>query len=111
MSNKISSLILTAFILCCFAETAHACTCAGGSSPCAFLRGEWVVFAGVVTSVTTDDVDVLSEDKKYSHRYRVAQFTIEEPLKGIDQKTVDVVTGMGGGDCGYDFKTGERYLV
>jgi hypothetical protein len=66
---------------------------------------------GVVTSVTIDQVDVLIGEKKYSHKNRVAQFTIEESLKGIDQKSVELVTGMGGGDCGYDFKTGERYLV
>ncbi len=103
MSNKISSLILAAFVLCCLADVAHGCSCYDGSSPCTSLRGQTAIFVGVVTSVTIDQAD--------SHKYRVAQFTIEEPLKGIDQKSVDVVTGMGGGLCGYDFKAGERYLV
>ncbi len=111
MSNKISSLILAAFVLCCLADVAHGCSCYGGSVRCALSRGEEAVFVGIVTSVTIDDVETLIGEKKYSHKYRVAQFSIEESLNGIDQKSVEVVTGMGGGDCGYDFKTGERYLV
>ena len=111
MSNKISSLIVAAFVLCCLADVAQGCTCVSGSVRCSFSRGETAIFVGVVTSVTIDDVETLIGEKKYSHHYRVAQFTVEESLTGIDQKSVEVATGMGGGDCGYDFKTGERYLV
>jgi hypothetical protein len=34
-----------------------------------------------------------------------------DAFKGIDAQTVDVVTGQGGGDCGYDFKVNESYLI
>lgn len=111
MSNKISSLILAAFVLCCLTDVAQGCTCVSGSVRCAVSQGETAVFVGVVTSVTIDEVETLIGEKKYSHQYRVAQFTIEESLRGSDQKSVAVATGMGGGDCGYGFKTGERYLV
>jgi hypothetical protein len=44
---------------------------------------------------------------------RTAQFAVEQSFKGlpVTQKAVQVNTGSGGGDCGYDFKVGQRYFV
>ena len=70
------------------------------------------MFVGLVTSIQEDKVDIVRFGEKQSFRTGlVAHFTIEESFKGIDQKTVDVATGGGHGDCGYPFKAGERYLV
>jgi protocatechuate 3,4-dioxygenase beta subunit len=70
------------------------------------------VFVGLVTSIEEDRVDIVRFGQKASIRTGLlAHFTIEEPLKGIKEKTIDVATGGGGGDCGYPFKSGERYLV
>jgi hypothetical protein len=40
-------------------------------------------------------------------------FQIQNVLKGmpLDQKTVEVRTGLGGGDCGVSFRVAETYLV
>ena len=70
------------------------------------------MFVGLVTSTQEDRVDIMRFGQKENIRTGLlAHFTIEESLKGINQKTVDVATGGGGGDCGYPFKSGERYLV
>ncbi|MGH9795494.1 MAG: MSCRAMM family protein [Candidatus Acidiferrales bacterium] len=39
------------------------------------------------------------------------QITVERAFKGIGPGPVEIATGMGGGDCGYGFRVGERYLV
>jgi 5-hydroxyisourate hydrolase-like protein (transthyretin family) len=42
---------------------------------------------------------------------RLVVFAIERALRGVQDATVEVTTGMGGGDCGYEFKDRERYVV
>ena len=42
---------------------------------------------------------------------RVITFRVDRAWKGVEARTVRVVTGWGGGDCGYPFETGQRYLV
>ena len=111
MSNKIFSFILAAFLFFCVSHVAHACSCYPSASPCFAFERSQAVFVGLVTSVTQDNIVQMLGEKKLSYGQKVVQFTVEESLKGVATKTVDVVTGMGGGDCGYKFETGERYLV
>jgi 5-hydroxyisourate hydrolase-like protein (transthyretin family) len=42
---------------------------------------------------------------------RLVVFAIERAFRGVQDATVEVTTGMGGGDCGYEFKDRERYVV
>jgi hypothetical protein len=42
---------------------------------------------------------------------RVYRFAVEEPFAGVAGPTVEVVTGMGGGDCGLDFEVGRLTFV
>jgi hypothetical protein len=71
-----------------------------------------VVFVGLVKSIEEEKLEILRFGKKETVRVGLtAHFLIEGPLKGIGGVEVDVVTGGGGGDCGYDFRAGERYLV
>ena len=37
--------------------------------------------------------------------------TVDKALKGISTTVVQVRTGKGGGDCGFDFHIGQTYLV
>ena len=48
---------------------------------------------------------------EFNYPQRVFTFRVEEPFRGVDAVEVKVVTGIGGGDCGYNFQIGERYLV
>ena len=42
---------------------------------------------------------------------RRALLEVEMPWRGVFTKQVPVFTYMGGGDCGYEFEVGEKYLV
>ena len=49
----------------------------------------------------------------FSSRKRVVRIQIAEVLNGVDpgQKEIEIVTGMGGGDCGYAFQSGVDYII
>ena len=111
MYNKIFSFILSAFLFFCVTNVAHACSCYPSESPCYAFQRSQAVFVGLVNSVTRDNIVQMLGERKLSYGHLVVQFTVEEPLKGVATKTVEVVTGLGGGDCGYTFEVGERYLV
>ena len=42
---------------------------------------------------------------------RIVRFTVESAFRGLEGSRIEVRTGMSGGDCGYGFKKGVRYLV
>src|SRR5262249_42049099 len=44
-------------------------------------------------------------------RFRVVDFTVTRTFRGKNHDQMSVVTGLGTGDCGYDFQTGSSYLV
>jgi hypothetical protein len=46
-----------------------------------------------------------------SGRFRVVDFKITRTFKGETHEEIPVLTGLGTGDCGYDFQTGSSYLV
>jgi hypothetical protein len=102
--------ILLAFIavLIFNAPDTRACSCAfGGSAPCQEYWRVDAVFAGTVVSSGHVNVDHGS----YKSDMRLLHMTIEQPIRGIKTTEVDVLTGWGGGDCGYGFEVGKRYLV
>lgn len=43
--------------------------------------------------------------------YRVVTFHVTERWKGAEENLITIATGMGGGDCGFHFAEGERYMV
>jgi hypothetical protein len=59
------------------------------------------VFSGTVVAI----------DKKPGDLYVAVRFKIEESWKVTLSKEATVFTGQGGGDCGYKFEVGQRYLV
>jgi hypothetical protein len=44
-------------------------------------------------------------------QFRTVSFAVTRVLRGSEQDHVSVLTGLGSGDCGYDFQTGQTYLV
>src|SRR5215471_9011581 len=44
-------------------------------------------------------------------RFRTVDFAVTRVFRGHHEDQISVVTGMGGGDCGYNFQTGRIYLV
>ena len=89
-----------------------ACDCMfGGSPPCEEYWRSEVVFAGKVVKKSTFYVEEGEGDSRYKYQQVLVRFSIERAFKGISGDEAEIVTGMGGGDCGFHFKDGERYVV
>ena len=101
MRKELFKWILVILIFPCLSEMALACTCANQPSPCVSFNRTPVVFIGHVVSIKEDKAEFTRFGAKEEIRTGlVAHMFVEEALKGITQKEVDVITGGGGGDCG-----------
>ena len=69
------------------------------------------LFAGRVTQVSELSIPDKTGKNDYVYRYQLVRFDVEENFRGQQRKSIEVTTGQGGGDCGFHFRTGERYLV
>lgn len=88
----------------------QACSCFQVGTPCESYGTASAVFVGTAVSVrTVERPKTENEDPWYDRR--VFKFSVEQSYLGVDGTEVEIFTGMGGGDCGYSFKIGERYLV
>ncbi len=98
------ALALPAFL----AREARACSCAfGGPAPCQAYWTADVVFVGAVVGESKFTV----EEGPYKFPRRLVRLSVEQPLRGVEASEVEVATGWGGGDCGYEFQRGTRYVV
>lgn len=43
--------------------------------------------------------------------HRIVTFNVLHTYRGLAASSATVLTGLGGGDCGFDFETGRKYLV
>jgi hypothetical protein len=92
-----------------FPTTDLACDCASAGPPCKAFKATPNVFAGRVTKISTILVKLQSGDK---YPQRLVLLEIGHNYRGLEgQSTVELVTGEGGGDCGFSFQEGQRYLV
>jgi hypothetical protein len=102
--------VLTLWVLTC--SMTWACSCVPMGPACEMAGQASAVFAGVVVEVPAEIVQPngapppLSGDRTYT-------FEISEPFLGATGrgKQITVLTGSGGGDCGYRFERGRAYLV
>ena len=89
---------------------ADACSCVGGIPLCETFWKTSAVFVGQVTSITpSDPVDKTKPSGLFARR-RV-RFTVEKTYRGDVAHEAEVLTGIGGGDCGFHFIPGRKYLV
>ena len=89
---------------------ADACSCVGGIPLCETFWKTSAVFVGEVASITpTAPADPTQPSGLFARR-RV-RFTVEKTYRGDVGREVEVFTGMGGGDCGFNFIRGRKYLV
>jgi 5-hydroxyisourate hydrolase-like protein (transthyretin family) len=111
VTRKFGRLLMVALALllpALLAREARACSCAfGGGAVCQEYWRTDVVFVGAVVGESKFTV----EEGSYKHTMRLVRLSVEQPLRGIEASEVEVATGWGGGDCGYQFKRGERYVV
>jgi hypothetical protein len=98
---KKTILITTALMLLpLFVDSVDACSCLRVTI-CDAYKMSPAIFVGTV--LESKDIE--------KDRARVYRFTVEQSYKGVEGTDIEVQTGMGGGDCGYSFTKGERYLV
>ncbi|HKP87057.1 MAG TPA: carboxypeptidase-like regulatory domain-containing protein [Blastocatellia bacterium] len=110
LHSKIALLIMTAATLTWFVNDARACSCEMPGLPCQAYWTTSAVFVGLVTNISQPPADADVNGAR-PFRQRLIHFSLEQAFRGVEGKEVEAATGMGGGDCGYDFKMGERYLV
>jgi hypothetical protein len=105
-AKALSSLAAIIFILF-GAQASLACECAT-SQTCSQVEMHDSMFLGKAINVS-----IVEAKTEHEWRHRVFRFVVIESFKGTERigDQVDIATGMGGGDCGYGFAIGERYLV
>jgi hypothetical protein len=89
------------------ARGAFACSCPTPGPPCQAAWNADAVFSGTAMSIQEIDNDSLGPP----YKSRLVTFSVQRGYVNGPSGTIDIVTGMGGGDCGYQFKIGGQYLV
>lgn len=109
MNSYLSRLFLTfAFAwLGLFTIEGIACSCIGVKPPCQAYWEASAVFLGTVN----DSATVAILEDRQPIQQRLVRFSLEEVFRGEQKAEAEVLTGLGGGDCGFAFTKGERYLV
>src|SRR6266404_1697697 len=98
--NKWKAVLLLAFLLPLGATKIFACTCAGWPLPCEDYWRVSAVFVGTVSSITTAPYKI--NEREFEGR--LVHFAVDRAFRDVEGAEVEVTTGLGGGDCGYDFR-------
>ena len=115
-----------------------ACLCGGPGTPCFAAGSSAAVFTGRVLDITDVPAHPLQAGNSkpglasrrpgdyvptpgyrrgpaspLSRAWRVVRIQLGDVLSGVgrNQKEIEIVTGIGGGDCGYEFQIGVDYVV
>jgi hypothetical protein len=108
--RKFFIAVFTSLVIMFTVSSAYACSCAGGSSPCQEYGRVSAVFVGTPIAVRTVPRPTNTDSDEY-WAPRTFTFSVETSFLGLAATEAEVSTGLGGGDCGYDFKLGRRYVV
>jgi hypothetical protein len=105
--------ILTFLLFALFSQETKACTCVGESTIKDEIHKRDAVFVGTIIEKEEIRIyDTLSPNNvifRVDMKYTVV---IETKFKGQQfGDTAFVFTGVGGGDCGFNFRVGQKYLV
>ena len=100
------SIAILALMLCAFGVDAFACSCMRMTACEAFARAD-AVFIGSVRSSSA----VKSSNESDAFSQVAYRFSIEQTFFGVESQEVEVLTGRGGGDCGYVFRSSISYLI
>jgi hypothetical protein len=108
--NRLYWLIAAVLLFVSFTDV-NACSCAESGPPCqSFWEADAVFSANVVSkSITTVDSEI---DLKRKEEQVAVRLLVEDVFRGaLGGNDVEILTGMGGGDCGYNFEKGKKYLI
>lgn len=109
LMNRLSRVFVICLILMLTVMTinpanSYACSCAKPVSVKEEFERAKAVFYGKVMEI---------KDQKDPDGYMVKKvlFEVKNTWKGVSKSQMIMVTGQGGGDCGFEFRKGEEYLV
>jgi hypothetical protein len=100
-------LLTTVFLA---GQNVEACSCGGSGGPCESYGAAAAVFVGTVVSARENE-RIKTDRNDVDWTPRAIKFSVEQSYLGVAGTELEVFTGRGGGDCGYEFKIGQRYLV
>lgn len=113
--RRLVSIFTTVFGLSFLAPlTVQACSCFAAGAPCQAFWNSSAVFSAEVqkVNVITPERVLADGTKSYGPRRREVFVSVIEAFSGLSaEKAVQINTGGGGGDCGYDFQEGRQYLI
>lgn len=104
-------LLFAAVLLLSAAKSVAACSCAGEGLPCQSFGAARAVFVGKVTGAKEQRESRMEDGTKITYDVGEIHFKVEESFLGVKGQTATIFSGTGGGDCGYWFVRGERYLI
>jgi len=87
------------------------CSCGPQPPPLKALEAADAVFLGTVESIQERDIEVSINSSPSRFTRLFVTFTPEIVFKGDRKGPITVSTGVGGGDCGFEFIVGKSYLV
>ena len=101
--------LLVAVVLLVLVTPRHspACSCVPDVPLCESFWNSDAVFEGEVQEIETP----ARKQRLDPFAGRRVRFTVDRVWHGEVAGSVDVMTGSGGGDCGYSFRKGRKYLV
>ncbi len=113
MKQRLAFSIVFLFVLFLVSfSKVEACSCVRSGSPVAEYKSTPIVFIGTVKSVKEDKIKIERFGKEVEVRTKLtAYLDVDESFKGIPEKEATILTGGGGGDCGFHFEVGEKYLI
>ncbi len=115
MRSKVICVLSLLFVMLC-AESVAACSCGGGGAPCEAYGKASAVFVGTVTSIKQRKTESVEVERKRADTGEylsplIYTFVVHKSFSGVDGSEVEVGSGRGGGDCGYEFVQGAQYVV
>jgi carboxypeptidase family protein len=108
---KLLSIGSLALALLSLSENAFACECWLTRPPCEEYWQAEAVFIGTPKELSWIEFEDKLPEPVIKRKQPVFHFSVDHAFRGVTGSQVEVLTGMGGGDCGYGFKIGEQYLV
>ena len=97
-------VFISILLLGSFPTITSACSCAELPSVEEEFERSQAVFSGKV-------IDVKEKRSIKGYQTKSVLFEVTNTWKGVKQSQILITTGQGGGDCGFDFKKGQEYLV
>jgi hypothetical protein len=103
--------LLIIFFLC-FSNLAFSCSCIGKSKRNAELKKSDVVFFGKILSKKIFTIkDEYVPEEFYLKKAEYTILAIKNYKGKIERDTLKIITGIGHGDCGFDFSIGKSYII